>query len=128
MRLLLTTQPAFLAAVGSRRQPHRGRRLEKSRRKAPQCELLVGGRGCWQTLGGPGLSNHSTCPALGDPELLSEGTSGPPSAVRGQKFPRFSSFSMSMSKAWSATILFRRWFSFSSSFSFLASSAFMPPY
>ena len=35
---------------------------------------------------------------------------------------------MSMSNAWSATIRFRRWFSFSSSFSRLASSAFMPPY
>jgi hypothetical protein len=35
---------------------------------------------------------------------------------------------MSMSSAWSATILLRRWFSFSSSYRRLASSAFMPPY
>ena len=35
---------------------------------------------------------------------------------------------MSMSSACSATSFFRRWFSFSSSFRRLASSAFMPPY
>src|SRR5665213_2560338 len=35
---------------------------------------------------------------------------------------------MSMSRAWSATIRFKRWFSFSSSLRCLASLAFIPPY
>ena len=45
-----------------------------------------------------------------------------------RSFPGSAPSACRLSKAWSATIFFRRWFSSRSSFSSLASSAFMPPY
>ena len=83
--------------------------------EGPEGELVVGRNGSGKALGGAGLTDHSAGPSFGHPELLSEGHDGPPAAVRGQKFPRFSSFSMSLSKERSATIFLSRWFSLRSS-------------
>ena len=58
---------------------------------------------------GAGRRRHRPCALR--PRMLLEDHDGPPAAVRGQKFPRFSSFSMSMSRAWSATIFLSRLFS-----------------
>ncbi len=79
--------------------------------QGPQGQLVVGRNRAAEALGGAGLADHPAGPSFGHPEPLPEDHHGPPAAVRGQKFPRFSSFSMSMSSAWSATIFFRRWFS-----------------
>ena len=49
-------------------------------------------------------------------------------ARRAQKFPRLASLRMEMSRAWSATSFFRRWFSRSSSFRRWAWLTSMPPY
>ena len=77
--MLFTTQPAPLAAVAARRQPHRGRLPEEG----PKRELVVTRDGGREALGGPGLADDPAGPALGDPELLTEGPDGPPAAVRG---------------------------------------------
>ena len=98
MRLSLTRQPAFgrqwllcatPAGTAPREVPQEG----------PQGQLVVGGhrwRERWVERGWP---TTMTGPALGHPELPSEVHDGPPAAVRGQKFPRLSSFNMSMSSA-----------------------------
>ena len=80
---------------------------EKSPRKARRASSSSVGTGAvrrWVDLGWPTTRQAP----LGDPELRAEGRDGPPAAVRGQKFPRLSSLSMSLSRAWSATIFFRR--------------------
>ncbi len=46
----------------------------------------------------------------------------------GVRIPSATNFNMSMSRAWLATMLYKRAFSFSSSLRRLASLAFMPPY
>src|SRR5918993_4066212 len=53
---------------------------------------------------------------------------GGSSLGRAQKFPRLTSLRMLMSTAWSATIFFKRAFSFSSSFRRFISSDFTLPY
>ena len=104
----LVDAPAGLAGCGGRPPPAPAGSLH---RKGTQGQLFVG-RDRWrQALGGAGLIDHRTGSTFRYPELLSEGDYGPPAAVRGQKFPRFSSLSMSMSRAWSATIRLRRTFS-----------------
>jgi len=97
MRLWLARQPACFACSAARRQPQRGRRLEKSR--SSEGQLVVTRHRGAEALGGAGLADDAARPAFGPPELLLQGHDGPPAAVRGQKFPRFSSFSMSMSRA-----------------------------
>src|SRR5215208_3543204 len=79
-------------------------------------------------LGGPGLTNHSARPTLGDPQSPTNVLGGSLPPARAQKFPRLTSLRMLMSTAWSATIFFRRAFSFSNSFKRFIASAFMPPY
>ena len=128
MRLLFTAQPASLAALAALLQPQRGRDLEKSRRKALKASSSSLGVGAGRRWVERHCPTRRQAPALGDPEPLLEDDDGPPTAIRGYQFPRFNSFNMSMSSAWSATIFLRRVFSFSSSLSLFASSVFMPPY
>ena len=74
-----------------------------------------------------GLADHSASPALRDFELtVHVRDSGSPSC-RAQKFPLLTSFRILMSTACSATIFFRRAFSFSSSLRRLVSLGFIPP-
>ena len=56
-------------------------------------------RGRAAALGAAGLAHYPTRPSLGTPEPFTEHLHGAASTVRAQKFPRFSSLSMSMSKA-----------------------------
>src|SRR5215212_7003323 len=79
-------------------------------------------------LGGPGLTNHSARPTLGDPQSPTNVLGGSLPPARAQKFPRLTSLRMLMSTAWSATIFFKRVFSDSSSFRRFVASAFIPPY
>ncbi len=53
----------------------------------------------WAPLRAAGLAHHPTRPSLGTPEPLTEHLHGAASTVRAHQFPRFSSLSMSMSKA-----------------------------
>src|SRR5690606_3849389 len=94
----------------------------------PQPFLTVGWRPGWLPLGRAGLPDQSAGPPLRCPEPLLQHHHGTAAPLGAHQFPRFSSLSMSMSSAWSATIFFNRAFSRSSSLSRLASSAFMPPY
>lgn len=66
--------------------------------------------------------------ALGDPEALPHPLYGSTPPRRAQKFPLATSFRIWLSSACSATMRFSRAFSFSSSRSRFASSAFIPPY
>lgn len=65
----------------------------------PQSELIIGRDWRGEPLGGAGLAHHLTCPPFGDPEPFLQDPDGLPAAVRGQKFPRFNSFNMSISSA-----------------------------
>src|SRR5215218_2073526 len=76
----------------------------------------------------PGLSDHPARPTLGDPQPSPNVLDGGPPPGRAQKFPRLTSFRMSMSTACSATIFFRRAFSDSSSLRRFIASPFMPPW
>ena len=67
--------------------------------EGPQRQLVVGGNRGWEPLGGAGLADHPAGSPFCHPELRLQGHDGPPATVRGQKFPRFNSFSMSMSRA-----------------------------
>src|SRR5690606_28142633 len=80
------------------------------------------------TLARPRLAQSPTRPTLGDPEASPHVTDGDASPGRAQKFPLATSFRIWLSSACSATIRFSRAFSFSSSRSRFASSAFIPPY
>src|SRR5215212_7912052 len=80
------------------------------------------------TLAGPGLTHRPARPMLGDPQPLPRVLDGGPPPARAQKFARLTSLRMLMFTAWSATIFFRRAFSFSNSFKRFIASAFMPPY
>ena len=55
--------------------------------EGPQRELLLGGDGRGQALGGSRLADDPAGEALGDPELPLEHPDGAPAAVRGQMFP-----------------------------------------
>src|ERR1022692_1070137 len=83
---------------------------------------------CWPALGGARLADGPTRPTLRDRELVQEHRHRLAAACRAQKFPLATSFSISMSRTWSATMRLSPPFSRSSSFRRLASSAFMPPY
>ena len=124
MRLLLT--PAGLsAAVAARRQPQRGRSGGPAGRpggpalrpQGPVARRWVE-RG-WPTTRQARRSDTPNCSRMATTALRRL------SGVRifpGQLLQHVDV------QAWSATIRLRRWFSFSSSFNFLTSSAFMPPY
>mgnify|MGYP006304331943 CR=1 FL=1 len=75
-----------------------------------------------------GLAQNMTRPALGDSQRSLHVPYGSASPGRAQKFPSATSFKMLMSTAWSATIFFRRTFSFSSAFSFFRAWTSTPPY
>jgi len=126
MRLWFSRQPSFF----ERRRPC-AIRAQMTPREVPEegpgGELVVGRDRWLEARGGAGLAEEPARPFLSDPELSLEATNGPPAAVRDQKFPRAISFNASMSKAWSATIFLRRWFSFFRSRRRLASSASIPP-
>ena len=79
------------------------------------------------TLAGAGLSDHPECPTLGDPKVPTHMLDGGPPPGRAQKLPRLTSFRMSISTAWSATIFLRRAFSTSSSLRRVIALAFIPP-
>ena len=79
-------------------------------------------------LGGSRLSDGPTRTTLGDRQAIHEHRNRLAAACRAHQFPFATSFKATMSRAWSATMCLSRAFSFSSSFSFLASSAFIPPY
>jgi hypothetical protein len=74
-----------------------------------------------------GLADRSAGPALGDLQLSPHVRDGGSPPSRAQKFPLLTSFRMLMSTACSATIFFRRAFSFSSSLRRLVSLGFIPP-
>src|SRR6056297_493681 len=76
----------------------------------------------------PRLIEHAASTSLGYVELLLKLVHRRASRLRGSQFPLVISFSIEMSKAWSATIFLSRLFSSSSALSRLASSLFMPPY
>jgi hypothetical protein len=101
--------------------------LRERAEERAQRELLGVGRGRVESLGGAGLADDAARPAFGDPEPHLEPPDGTSTAVRGQKFPSASSFSIALSSSASASNLFRRAFSTSSSFRRFASFAFMPP-
>ncbi len=88
---------------------------------------VVAARGL-MALGRAVLAGDPARPALADAEAVAEHRDRLAPAGRAQKFPPAISFNPSMSSAWPATIRFKRWFSRSSSFRRLASSAFIPPY
>ena len=68
------------------------------------------------SLGASHLSRHTARPTLGNDQHLADVPDRLASTRRAQKFPREVSFRIEMSRAWSATSLFNRWFSRSSSF------------
>ena len=68
------------------------------------------------SLGASHLSQHTARPTLGNGQHLADVPNRLTSTRRAQKFPREVSFRIEMSRAWSATSLFNRWFSRSSSF------------
>src|ERR1019366_2135239 len=126
---LVVHHPAGLPGLGGCPSPiPAGATPREVPQEGSQGQLVVTRDRRGETLGRAGLAGEATGPALRDPELPLEDRDGLPAAVRGQKFPRFSSFNMSMSSVWSATRRLRRAFSRSNSLSLLASSAFMPPY
>ena len=79
------------------------------------------------TLAGPGLSDHSASPTLRDPQPPPNVLDGSPPPSRAQKFPRLTSFRMSMSNSFSASSFLRRAFSFSSSLRRFASLVLIAP-
>ena len=87
---------------------------------------VIGERGGDGSAGWSAVGRSPCRPALRDPETLLEGHGGPPTTLRGQKFPSANSLSMSMSSACSATIFFRRPFSCSNSLRRFISSPFIP--
>ncbi len=92
IRLWLTRQPALRPA------PAPAWTLEcEGAKERPQLGFLFGGPGRGEA-GGTRLADDATGPAFGDPEQLLEQRDRCPATV--QKFPRFNSFSMSMSRAW----------------------------
>jgi len=104
--------------------------MTRGERAQEGTQFLFVGRGTRriQSLRGTTLTNDDAGSALRHPELLFECNDHSTAAVRGQNFPSATNFNMSMSRAWFATMRFNWVFSFSSSFSRLASLAFMPPY
>ncbi len=78
--------------------------------------LLVGDELAVVALGGTVLTKDGTGPSLGGPEALLAAVDGPPPALGAHQFPLDTSFSMSMSRAWSATIFLSLLFSFSRAF------------
>ncbi len=67
-------------------------------------------------LGRSRLPQDSTSPALRNSQPLLDVSYGLAPPCRAQKFPEATSFRIALSNAWSATSLFSRAFSFSSSF------------
>src|SRR5439155_19574859 len=95
----------------------------------PAAQVLLVGDQAWTVpLGGAVLTEGGAGPSLGGPEALLTAVDGAAAALGAQKFPRATSFSMSMSRAWSATIFFSLRFSFSSAFSRATSSGRMAWY
>ncbi len=90
--------------------------------------LIIAGADRLAALRGAVLAHDPAGPALADAETIAEHRDRPAPAGWAHQFPRATSFSARHSKAWSATIAFSRWFSRSSSFRRLTSSAFIPPY
>jgi len=81
---LVVDHPASVPrCLGSSSPPPPGTTPGEAPEERTQGQLLVGGYGSWQALGGPGLVDETTSTAFGDPELLTEGHDGPPAAVRG---------------------------------------------
>ena len=74
-----------------------------------------------------GLADHPARPTLGDPLLLPNVLDSGPPPGRAQKFPRLTSFRMSMSSSFSARSFLRRAFSDSSSLRRLASLVLIAP-
>ena len=109
--------------------PPPARVLARERHEPPtELPFVVARQWAVQTLRRTVLADDSAGSPLGHPERLFERNHRSPTGVRGQNFPSAMCLSMSLSSAWSATIRFSRRFSFSSSFSRLASLAFIPPY
>ena len=80
------------------------------------------------SLGASYLSQHTASPTFGNGQYLADVLDRLTSTRRAQKFPRAVSFRIERSRAWSATSLFNRWFSRSSSFRRRAWETSMPPY
>jgi hypothetical protein len=74
----------------------------------PQPGFLIRTLPSSQPVGRAVLAGDPAGSALGHPEPVLQVPDGPAATVRGQKFPSANSLSMSMSKAWSATIFFSR--------------------
>ena len=108
----LPTPPRMLPAISHRRAARR-------------CSSVLGDRRGLRSWSGSGRP-RGTHGAL-KPRNAPAGPHGPATALRGQNFPSANSLSMSISNACSATSFFNRWFSASSVFRRLASSAFIPP-
>ena len=68
------------------------------------------------SLGRSRLPQDSTSPTLRNSQPLLDVSHGLAPPYRAQKFPEATSFRIALSNAWSATSLFSRVFSFSSSF------------
>jgi hypothetical protein len=94
---------------------------------ADQAQLEIRRR--WRiALGRSVLADELARPPLRHRMPSQEVPDGVPAARRAYKFPFCRSLSIEMSKAWSATIRFKRAFSDSSAFSRCASSSFSAPY
>ena len=104
IRLLLTTRPAsrVVAALLHPISGDAGRIPDEDQ----EGQLLFGGHGSEESLGGPGLACDQAEPAFGGPELLTEWSLRPFGCDPRAEVSRFSSFNMSKSRAWSATIRF----------------------
>ena len=86
----------------------------------PDEQRLVLLRPQTSTLSRSRLPEHSARSALRDVQLGQDVRDGFATVLRAQKFPSATSFKIALSRAWSATSLFSRPFSFSSSRSRLA--------
>jgi hypothetical protein len=94
----------------------------------PQELFGICGRRGWASLTRTVLTQHLAGEAFGDPVSFHRRGHCSAATVRGQKFPSAASFKIDFATSASARRRFRRAFSTSSSFSRLASGAFMPPY
>ena len=126
--LLVVDAPAFVTqgVIGPSPAPAGVLRRELAQERAQLLVDLVDNDG--ESLGGAALANHGAGPTLRNPEPCLKLNDRLTTTVRGQNFPSAMCLSMSMSSAWFATMRLSWVFSFSSSLSFFASLAFMPPY
>jgi len=117
-----------LRHMGSEQAVERFRREAAIAAKIEDQSGLVA-RDTWRSpLRGARLTKSPASSSLGHAQLLLDVSDGLPSASRAQKFPLATSLRIERPRAWSATIFFRRPFSFSSSRSRLAWSSLRPPY